>query len=198
MLPRLDVAGYAEGVWKLRKASELGGLTIFCHPYWGTPVSLDVDGIDQTFADREFDAVEAISNVDPSSFMQNKLLSLQDPSQTLPLVGVSDSHNWGPAMKSEHFTLLMAESLSREAVFSAIRGGRSIACRKTDSLILTGPFDIACFAQFYIERIHPIRRRITALQGSLALSALRGGSFSQVITDQLDAELDLLDNSLWA
>lgn len=198
--PRVDPLPYAEGVWKLRKAKELGGLTIYCHPYWAHPVNMDAGALEQSFAHREADAVEALSRADDTPYMANRLLSLAaDPAAaSFPVVGVSDSHDWQETEPFSCCTFVMTEKLEQESILDAVRAGRSVACRMSDPPELVGPFELIGFAWYYLHRILPIRRRITALQGSLALSALRGGPFSQQLIDDLDTELVELDRSMWA
>ena len=192
---RVDLNHYAEGVWKIRKAREFGGIVVYAHPYWATPVNLDIGAIEQTFCDREFDAVEAISRADGSSYMTNKLLAISG--SDIPAVGVSDSHDWHDMDPQLFFTFVMAKDLSHDSVFDAIRTGRSVACHMADPFRLVGPFELAEFATFYLHQILPKRRRIMSLQGHLALSKLRGGAYSQDLIDRLDADLSALDRSIW-
>ena len=195
--PTVDLVPYAEGVWKLRKAKELGGLTLFAHPFWANPVNLDAGSIAQTFADREFDAVEAISVADDSSYMANKLLELRGDSEPVPVVGVSDSHNWQETMLCKTCTVVFAAEPARGAILDAVREGRSVACRMTDPLELVGPFRLVDYTSFYLQRILPLRRRIMSIQGNLALSRLRGGAFSQSLVDSFEKDLTALDRSIW-
>ncbi len=195
--PNVDLLPYAEGVWKVRKAKELGALVVYAHPYWANPVNLDAGAIEQTFKDREVDAVEAISVGDNSAYVVNRLLQIAERSKRVPVVGVSDSHSWTESVPLHCCTLVMAERLDVRGILQAVRDGRSVACRMTEPLELVGPFELIDFASFYLHRILPVRRRITSLQGSLALSRLRGGAFSQEIIDSLDADLEDLDRSIW-
>lgn len=191
----VDVRPYAEGVWKIRKVHELGGIAIFPHPYWATPINLDAGAIEQILADREVDAVEIFTTVDHSSFMQNRWRNADG--EPLPAVGVTDSHNWNSETPDLSFTLVMAEQLTKEAVLGGIKAGRSVACRIRNPDLLVGPFELIPFATFYLDHVLPMRRRVMALQGYLSLSRLRGGAFSQDFTDALDDELDALDTSIW-
>jgi len=193
----VDLLPYAEGVWKLRKAKELGGVTVFAHPYWATPVNLDIGSLEQTLRDGEVDAVEALSRADSSSHTPNRLSSGGFNGHTYPVVGVSDSHNWYGTPENPHCTFLLAPELSRGALLEAVREGRSVACRMSTPPLLVGPFQYTDLAVFYIDHILPRRRRITALQGNLALSKLRGGAFSQEIIDRLDRDLRELDEAIW-
>ena len=198
--PRMDLLPYAEGVWKLRKAREFGGLTVFAHPYWDfeNTINLDIGAIEQTFFDGEVDAVEALSRADESSYMANRLIDANPTIREMPVVGVSDSHNWGPGMVPEYCTLVMAESLELEAFKDAIRRQRSVACRLSDPPVFVGPFEVVDFAGFYLNTMLPLRRRIMSLQGHIAMSGLRNGTFMQEMIDELDRELSNLDEKLWA
>lgn len=195
----LDLRGYAEGVWKVRTARRLGATTIFCHPYWGgKPINLDLASIEQSLHDQEAHAVEAHSSADRSSYMANRLIELAGEGIRWPLVGVSDGHNWGAATEFTFCTLVLAEEQTEEAILSAVRNGRSVACRLGQPDQFLGPFDLIGMATFYCNTIVPLKRRYTALQAELAFSRLRGGTFDQGVIDGLDGELAQLESRLWA
>ncbi|MFC1526282.1 PHP domain-containing protein [Candidatus Latescibacterota bacterium] len=195
----LDVRGYAEGVWKLRQARELGGTTVLAHPYWGGwPMNLDRAAIEQSLRDREADAVEALSRADPSTFMDSRLIELAAEGITWPLVGVSDGHNWNASSPFSYCTFVMAESLSPDGVLEAVRAGRTVACCLGDSPRYLGPLALVEFAGFYMDCLLPLKRDRMALQAEMAFSYLRGGAFSEELTGQIDAELAALEQQLWA
>jgi hypothetical protein len=195
---QLDLYAYAEGLWKLRKAKELGGLTLYCHPYWAWPLNLDLPSIEEMFAHFEADAVEAFSRADPSSLMTNRLLHLGRTQPTVPVVGVSDVHDWKESTELEYCTFVMTEEASREALIDGIREGRSVACRKQDTWQFLGDFELTDFAAFYFARLHRLRARVTQLQADLALAHLRGGASSPELILRLNDELTDLDARLWA
>lgn len=195
--PAVDLLPYAEGVWKVRKAKELGGIVLFSHPYWATPVNLDAGAIEQTFRDREYDAVEALSSADASSYMPNRWYRTGADGTPDPAVGVSDAHSWNESATQSCFTLVVAERLDPESVLEAVRKGRSVACRPDDPPTLVGPLELVDLAAFYLRHVLPKRRRITSLQGALALSRLRGGAYSQELVDALDKDLDAFDALVW-
>jgi hypothetical protein len=194
----LDLAAYAEGLWKLRKAKELGGLTLYCHPYWAWPLNLDRPSIDEMFANFETDAVEAFSRADPSSLMTNRLLQRGRTEGTLPVVGVSDVHDWHESTDLEYCTFVMAEERSRQSLLNGIREGRSVACRKQDTWQFLGELELTDFAAFYFARLHRLRTRVTQLQADLALASLRGSASSPELILRLNEELGKLDACLWA
>lgn len=194
----LDLYAYAEGLWKLRKGKELGGLTLYCHPYWAWPINLDLPSIEQMFSSFEADAVEAFSRADPSSLMTNRLLHLARAQAPVPVVGVSDLHNWGEGFELEFCTFVMAEEQSQEALIDSIRAGRSVACRKQDTWQFLGDFELTDFAAFYFARLHRLRTRISQLQADLAYSHLRGSASSPELILRLNDELAKLDARLWA
>lgn len=194
----VDLLPYAEGVWKIRKAREFGGIVLFAHPYWATPVNLDAGAIEQTFRDREYDAVEVLSRADSSSFMPNRWYRTAAEGSPDPAVGVSDSHSSAESVEPSCFTMVLANRLDRESVLEAVRHGRCVACRPDDPPTLVGPPELVDLATFYLAHVLPRRRRITSLQGDIALSGLRGGACSQEMIDALDADLDAFDVSIWS
>ena len=201
-VPRLDLAPYAEGLWKIRKAKELGGLVLFAHPYWSYRNTLCIDEAEreQAFLDREFDAVETATEADRSSFMPNRVLAEAVRDGALSVVGISDAHNFGPdGWIGNYWTYVLAEELSQEAVFEAIRARRSLSCQNVEGrLVLNGPFELIDFADFYLRKLWPIRRRTMQIEAQLAFSSLRGGAYSRDVVEKLDRELAQLDRRLWA
>jgi hypothetical protein len=197
-VPGLDLHDYAEGLWKVRKARELGALVLFCHPYWAWPLNIDLSAIEQTFQDGEFDAVEVLSRADPSSLMPNRWARETVAGRSLNVVGVTDHHFWGPDSSLSHSTYVLAEELTQEAIFEAIRGGRSLAFQNGDSPRFVGPDDLVGFAEFYVAKLLPLKRRIMSLEAALGFSALRGGPFNRDLVESLDRELDRLIGRMWA
>ena len=199
---RLDPRIYAEGLWKIRKVKELGGLVLFAHPYWSHNNALFIDEAhrEQTFIDREFDAVEVTTTADASFTMSNRIAHEAAQGRPVNVVGVSDGHNWSEqGSAGRHWTYVLAEDLTQDAVFDAVRSGRSLACEDiAGRLRLAGPFELVDFADFYHRRLWPIRRRVMRLEAELAFSALRRGPRCPEMTAELDAELERIDRRLWA
>ena len=194
----LDVESYAEGVWKMRRAREWGGLVLYCHPYWAWSLNLDEAAREQTFQDWEFDAVEALSRADASSVMPNRWAAEWAAGRRLPAVGVSDLHDWGPGSRFRHCTYVMAESLSKEGVFDAVLANRCLAYEDTGTPRFVGPLKLVDFAEFYFLRILPLKRRIMSLEAALAFSSLRGVPCSPSVLESVDSALEDLETALWA
>ena len=201
-VPRLDLKIYAEGVWKMRRVKAQGGFVLFSHPYWSWNNSLFIDEAhrEQAFLDREFDAVEAITAVDRSFMMSNRIAQEQGEAGPLRVVGVSDSHSWHvDGAGGNCWTYVLAEALTQASVFEAIRAGRSLACEKADNRVrLVGPFELVDFADFYHRKLLPLKRRVMELEAGLAFSALRGGPHDKALVERLDAALVGLERKLWA
>lgn len=201
-IPGLDYRSCADSIWKLRKANELGGMTIFCHPYWAWSLNIDEVDREQTFLDAEFDAVEVFSTADPSNIMTNRYLSAVAAGADYAAVGVSDGHRWGPGTTMRQCTFVLAEELSTEKIVDAVKNQRSIACEETQANDqiprLVGPLEFIDFAEYYFLRILPLKRRIMAMGAEIGFSGLRGGAFSKELIDELDQNLKELENDLWA
>ncbi len=196
-VPGLDVEAYAESLWKTRRARQLGALVLFCHPYWDWSLNLDESAREQTFADREFDAVEVVTDADPSSLMLNRIARPRSTGGPLNVVGVSDSHRCGPGTELQYATFVLAENLTLVAVLEAVRTGRSLAYRAGPTPLFVGPDDMVDFAEFYFLHLLPLKRRVMSLEAALAFSGLRGGAFDRGLVEQLDGELVALDRKLW-
>jgi len=199
---RLDETAYAEGLWKLRKTRELGGLTLFAHPYWSYRNTLCTDEAEreQTFLDREFDAVEVTTTADATSLMANRLAKEAAGGRPLSVVGISDSHNWSAdGTAGRHWTYMLAEELTQDALFDAIRSGRSLACEDVNGrLQFGGPFELVDYAIFYHRKLLPVKRRVMRLEAQLAFSALRRGPSDRELIAKLDRELERIEKKLFA
>lgn len=171
MHPGIDLAVYAEAIWKTRKARELGGIVLFSHPTWSWPMHLDTPSYEQFLADREFDAIEAMTGVDTTTISENRWSSPQQ--KTFPVVGVSDRHHWGPGAPPGPCTYVLAPELTREAVLDAIRDRRSLAFDADGRGHIVGPWELVEFAEFYLTRVWPHRRTLKQAQAALGLTHLR-------------------------
>lgn len=213
----LDVRAYAESVWKARKVRELGGVLLFAHPYWPWPSNLDEAAREQTFLDREYDAVEVITPVDTSNVMPNRWAGDALSGNAYPVVGVADCHNWGPEVEMSTCTYVLAEELSAGAVLDAIRAGRSLAYETDGRGRLVGPWELIDFAEFYLLRLWPLKKRIMTMQAAIAFENLRTLSAPDAfetgwetaaaehadpgltgMARRLDDELQSLEMRLWA
>ena len=201
-VPDLDVQFYAESIWKIRKAKELGGISIFCHPYWAWSLNIDEGDREQTFLDAEFDAVEVFTTADPSNIMANRYHSAADSGSGFAAVGVSDGHHWGPGTTLRQCTFVLAESLTAKGIVDAIKSRRSLGCEEiqnSDGIPrIIGPVEFIDFAEFYFLRILPIKRRIMAIEAETAFSGLRGSAYSKELVADLNQELQKLEKDLWA
>ena len=199
---RLNLRAYAEGLWKFRKARELGGTLVFCHPYWshGGTLCLDDAELEQSFLDREFDAVEVFSTADYTDYMVNRVTYEAEQGRPVSVVGVSDCHNWGEDGNSgQQWTYVMAEALTQEAVLKAVRERRSLACANFSGYPrFVGPMELVEFADFYHRRLLPQKRRLMRLEAAHAFSALRGGAHERGLPAKIDRELERLERKLWA
>lgn len=193
----LDVERYAEAVWKIRKAKDLGALVLFCHPYWAWSLNLDEATREQVFCDRDFHAVEVFSGADPSSIMANRYIREGVGGRPFVPVSVSDGHSWGIGTELKNCTYVMAKSLDRDEIISSIIEGRCLAYQNSGTQILVGPEELVDFAEFYFLRILPLKRRITVLEAKTAFSGLRGGAFSRELIGALDDELTALEDRIW-
>ena len=198
MIDGIDRHLYAEAVWKSRTSRAMGGLVLFCHPYWAWPVNLDDPGIEQSFRDREFDAVEVISRADDSSLMQNRWCEEVRDRGPLPVVGVSDNHSWGPDTSLTQCTFVLARELTQEAIFEAIRSNHALAYEASSPRRLAGPSALVEIAEFTFLRILPLKRRLTEIEAALAFSGLRGDYYDRKPIEAIMGEQEALDRRLWA
>lgn len=177
-LPAEYAYRYARAMWATDKIHEAGGIAIFPHPYWhpaGNTVNVPAQLARILLSSGMFDAFELMGAAGQAG--RNRQLALwqelREAGVRIPPVGSSDVHSIKGAESFPHiFTLLFAESKTREGVLSAVRAGRSVAVEATGveyerTYRAYGSLRLVSYAQFLLRYFYPNATRIAAGEGVL-------------------------------
>ncbi|HHY83078.1 MAG TPA: PHP domain-containing protein [Clostridiales bacterium] len=175
-----DPYEYASSLWVFNKIRELGGMSIFCHPYWRFPyyeAAQDYyisEGLtSQMFEDRPFDAYEVLGGYSlaeqDSNTLQTARYSEERQRGPLPIVGVSDAHGCCNELFGWYFTIVFSKECTLEGIKEGICALRSIAVEKLPGREARayGPFRLVQFALFLLREYFPTHDALCAQEGQL-------------------------------
>lgn len=158
---------------------ELGGLSVYCHPYWkqnaryaATPLMTD------TILRRgNFDALELGNFTVPRMALLNAKVmeAIREYQFRKPFIGSSDWHGRPTQKANMDYTIIFAESAKFQDFAEAVRAERCVAVGGENDEFPFGPFRLVKYAIFLIEHyFRKIHDPICAAQGELLLKALNG------------------------
>ena len=145
----------AASEWAFDRIRDAGGISMFCHPYWRPRHHTYVgeDTIDLLLERKCFDVLEVIGGFEVADIEDNYLAVAKwqeacAKGRTIPVAGVSDSHDCDTSLTGWYYTIVFAEELTFESVAAAIRDNRSVAvhCPPGNFPLAVGPFRLVKFA----------------------------------------------------
>ena len=176
----------AASEWAFDRIRECGGVAMFCHPYWRPRGHnyIGEDAIDLLLERRRFDVLEVIGGFESFEYEGN-LLSVARwreetaKGRTIPVAGVSDSHDCDTSLTGWYYTVVFAEELSFESIAAAIRSDRSVAvhCPPGNFPLVVGSFRLTRFAYFLLREVYPAHDELCRVEGEIMLRALAGEEF---------------------
>lgn len=184
-----DPYQYASTLWVFRKIRQLGGMSIFCHPYWKNRFNgasqeyyISETLTDQIFHDRQFDAYEvlggyAISELD-SNTLQISRYNEERLNSQLPIVGVSDAHGCYDELFGWYYTIVLAKSNALYDIKNAICSCLSVAVEKLPDreFRVYGPLRLVRYTLFLLKEYFPQHDAICAEEGMLMTDLIKGDS----------------------
>jgi len=182
-----DSFQYASTLWVFRKIRQLGGMSIFCHPYWRNRF----DGASQEyyisealtaqiFHDRQFDAYEVLGGYglseQDSNTLQVSRYNEERLKGQLPIVGVSDAHGCYDELFGWFYTLVFAKSCTFDDVKNAICSCFSVAVEKLPGreYRVYGPLRLVKYALFLLKEYFPLHDALCAEEGKLMMDYIKG------------------------
>ena len=173
----------AASEWTFDRIRDAGGVAMFCHPYW-RPRShnyIGEDTIDLLLERQRFDVLEVIGGFESFEYEGN-LLSVARwreetaKGRTIPVAGVSDSHDCDTSLTGWYYTIVFAEELSFGSIAAAIRADRSVAvhCPPGNFPLVVGSFRLTRFAYFLLREVYPAHDELCRIEGGIMLRALAG------------------------
>ena len=173
----------AASEWAFDRIRDAGGIAMFCHPYWkpGYHNYIGGDAIDLIMERNRFDVLEVIGGFEVADIEDNLLAvsrwqEEKAKGKTIPVAGVSDSHDCDVSLTGWYYTIVFAESLSFESIAAAIRNDRSVAvhCPPGNFPLVVGPFRLTRFAYFLLREVYPAHDELCRVEGEIMLRALAG------------------------
>ena len=173
----------AASEWAFDRIRDCGGIAMFCHPYWrpGNHTYIGEDAIDLIIERNRFDVLEVIGGFEPFEIEGNMLSVARwqeecAKGKTIPVAGVSDSHDCDKSLAGWYYTIVFAEELSFESIAAAIRDDRSVAvhCPPGHFPLVVGSFRLTRFAYFLLREVYPAHDELCRVEGEIMLRALAG------------------------
>ena len=182
-----ELAGYPEHEAKYvaqfeaitSKIKELGGISVFCHPYWkqnaryaSAPLMTDL-----ILRRGNFDALELGNFTVPRMALLNAKVmeAIREYQFRKPFIGSSDWHGRPSQKATVDYTIIFADSAAFPDFAEAVRSERCVAVGGQNDEFPFGPYRLVKYAQFlmdhYFKKIHD---PLCAQQGDLILKALNG------------------------
>lgn len=172
---------YAACMWVARQIKKVGGVPIFCHPYWiedayNVPTELS----ELLMKSGEFEAFELIGGQTTfENNMQTIFYSeMLREGVDMPCVGGSDSHGTaGFGLFNMIYTVVFADSRDVKDIQQAIREGRCAAVETyegTNVYSVHGRKRYADLALFLLRNYFPKTAQICAEEGRYMLEYVKG------------------------
>jgi hypothetical protein len=186
-------------VWN--KIRELGGVAVYCHPYWRPanrqyiPAALS----DYLLLKGQFDAFEVL-NCSSSDLGILHYHELRAQGRNWPGIGVTDAH--ASANLGRAYTLILSESLSFNDIAANIRKGNCIAVEfdpTTKQHRAHGNFRLGRFAIFLFTHYYPRQHdKLCAEEGELLIKAVAGDTAAIEALKPLQGRVPALFDKYWA
>ena len=165
---------------------ELGGLSVFCHPYWkqNSRYASSVLLTDILLKRGNFDALELGNyNVPRTALCNAKVMEAIREGFSKPFLGSGDWHG-RPGQKAEKdYTIIFAKDASFASFAQAVRANLCVGVGGCEDEFPFGSFRLVKYALFLMEHyFKKIHDPLCAQQGELLLRALDGeeGLFPEI------------------
>lgn len=180
-----------------RKIHELGGVSVFCHPYWfcesryySTPEENDF-----LLRNGSFDALEIGNHhVGRMALLNAKIRELSEECGfDKPLVGSSDWHGRVGQSSETDYTIVFAESPCFDDFAKALRSGRCVAVGGCKDEFAFGSFRLVKYANFLAAHFfRPLHDPLCRQQGEILLSRIKTNVEENVDIIRLKKEIKTL------
>jgi len=202
-----DLYQYASCLWCFREIARVGGLSMFCHPYWFTQHRYAPSGplTDRLLREQPFDAFELIGGYWLNELDSNKLQvaryhELRGEGFDLPILGVSDAHGCSRGLFGWYYTLVLAESPVLGDLRAAVRDHYALAVEALpgETVRPVGPFRMVKYALFLLAHILSQHDTLCTREGNLMLHHIEGDPAAKDTLAILEGQTEALYDRLWA
>jgi len=194
--------------WVFDRIRAVGGLGVFCHPYWKVREGYHIAGgvTSWMLENKPFDAYELIGGyykyeADSNTLQIARYHEERAKGRSLPIVGVSDAHGCAASpLFGWYYTISWAEKLTRETVSDAIREGFSVAVEAMEGEVprAYGPFRLVKLALFLIREVFPLHDSLCDAESEAMFAHLRGEASGAQGLERLSGGVPQLYERLWA
>lgn len=177
-----DIYQFSSALWVFREIKKLGGMSIFCHPYWRHRFEdalqenyISESLITEILKQREFDAYEALSGYESaeqnSNILQVARYCEERLNFPLPIIGVSDAHSCYDGFLGTYFTVVLAESCNFDDVKKAICSNLSVAVEKLPEgkFRVHGQLRLVRYVLFLLREYFPMHDAFCEKEGELLM-----------------------------
>jgi predicted metal-dependent phosphoesterase TrpH len=162
---------------------EVGGIAIFCHPYWQIDEGYHIaEAVTEAILkEHRFDAYEVIGGYWPHEVESNAIQIAryhheQSQGNHFPVIGVSDSHGCDRGLFGWYYTVVLAPSPHVNDVATAIREFRSVAveARPGHDPRPVGDFELVVYTLYLLREYFPTHDVLCVAEGQWMLAHLNG------------------------
>lgn len=207
-LPEGAARVVASCLWCCRRIREAGGIAILAHPYWFTHQAWNVAEpvLEELFARRPFDALEAIGGFYPFQAESNVLQAARwqeerSRGRAVPVVGSSDAHG---CRKGElfgwYYTVFLAARPTLGGLREALALMRSVAveARPGEAPRAVGTFRMVKYAHFLMREVLPAHDALAAAEGEAMRAWLAGDRAAPARLAGLRGSVERLYDRMWS
>ncbi|GHT98186.1 hypothetical protein FACS1894142_4180 [Spirochaetia bacterium] len=201
----INKEGYASCFWVCREIHKAGGLAVLVHPYWIEARAHNVGEkmIRLMLKSKLFDAFELVGGQTlPENQPQVSLWQdIRAEGCFIPPLGCSDSHG---TVNAEWFelakTVVLAESCEQDALFEAIRAGRTVALEQYHGEPrprLYGLHRYVNYVLFLLEEYFPLHDELCFEEGRLMKDFICGDTTAVEKLGRLQGRCGTLMKKYW-
>ena len=207
-LGKLDKLTLAQSEAVFEKIREMGGMSVFNHPYWrrnGEQLNCSDALRDALISRQKFDAYEIVNgsiNYDSSDLSAARHAEAAQDGYFMPIVGCSDAH------KSDELgcgiTVAFAKSKESADIRKAIMSLNTIAVDTSGSFErpkMYGKMRLVKYASFLWKNFFPLHENLCAKQSAALRKYFESGASDASVSKELEAsiaELEKLYAKVWA
>lgn len=193
--------------WVFNKIKQLGGISIYCHPYWRpdhrfyVPRPINDWIIDQD----EYDLLEVYGGFHPFELESNALSEslyeeLRSRGKAPAPCGVSDAHGCDGELFGWFYTIVFSRGREWEELASSFSRRACLAVSQVPGEFprLKGNFRLEKYGYFLLREFYPLHDRLCRREGELMLTYLKDEAKLRQELAALKGRVEKLYERLWA
>lgn len=195
--------------WLCDKIHELGGMAVFCHPFWKPCGRYNLPEAVREYIlnGHKWDVIELIGCVDTTQQETTCIWQCNAwwveasirAGKMLPVIGITDTHNVEDNIRGKYYTLVFAPNSSYNALRTSMSNGLALAARQQPdgSCIFIGPSRLVNFGYFLASEYFREHDDICRIEGGMMRDYLNGGCTASSISEYADGRITRLQQKFW-